>query len=967
MKTLLSLLIASALVAAVSASDSSDKPNIIVILADDYGWGSVGCHGAPPELKTPNLDRLASEGRRFTQAYAPSSLCSPSRYALMTGRYYWRTSVKDGFVLPVDAPLHIETNRLTLASLCKSQGYSTAAIGKWHLGLTNERVKDWSKPLRPGPRDIGFDYYHGLAANIYNGPHSLIENEEVSGRIPGESIAIRNNKVPANNTTTGIQQQWEPDRVMETLTKSVTQWIEANHDRPFFMYYAPIAVHEPITPHPQFTGSPYGKYGDFIQELDWSVGQILEQLDKLKLTDKTLVIFTSDNGGVINPGNRSSSEAIKAGLAINGPLRGGKNSEWEGGFREPFIVRWPGRVPAGTVSDQVICLTDVLATVAGIFQVPLPKDNAEDSFDMLRAFTETQPGKPIRDHVIVQAGNAIYGLRMGDWKLIERANVPEFESVRKRSGQKQTAKGAKATPKEDELFNLKDDPAETQNVLAANTEIAAKMREFLSAAREQGYTRPDAVSATPATRAADGKPNFLFVYTDDQRWDAMGVVQREQGDRARFPWFQTPNMDRLAAEGVRFRNAFVTLSLCAPSRAAFLTGRYNHLNGVANNSTPFPEDNVTHASLLRTAGYTTAYIGKWHMDQQRGQRPGFDYSASFVGQGRYFDCPFEINGQVTPTSGWVDDVSTDYAIEFMKKHRDRPFSLVVGYKACHGPYDLPERAKDRFANAVVRPVPNLDVRAIYQPARDEQKKKEDAASRPAANQRNKGLLDYLRSVSTADDNLGRLLAALDDLGLAENTVVVFASDNGYYRGEHGLGDKRTAYDESLRIPLIIRYPKLAPRGKVLDEMVLNIDLAPTLLELAGVAVPSDMQGRSWLPLLTGQKADWRKAFLAEYFLENQYPQIPSVVAVRTETAKLIKYPGHEEWTELFDLANDPYETKNLVGDPRYHDLWTKMNDEFERQVKITGYVVPDYADKPGEAPERPAPKKADKPRKNQPT
>src|ERR1051325_2109292 len=180
--------------------------------------------------------------------------------------------------------------------------------------------------------------------------------------------------------------------------------------------------------------------------------------------------------------------------------------------------------------------------------------------------------------------------------------------------------------------------------------------------------------------AADRKPNFLFIYTDDQRWDAMSVVQREQGDRARFPWLQTPNMDRLAAEGVRFRNAFVTLSLCAPSRAAFLTGCYNHLNGVANNHTAFPVENVTHATLLRAAGYITGYIGKWRMGSQRGQRPGFDFSASFVGQGRYVDCPIEVNGVTTPSKGWVDDVSTDYALDFIRKNQAKPWSLTVGFQ-----------------------------------------------------------------------------------------------------------------------------------------------------------------------------------------------------------------------------------------------------------------------------------------------
>ncbi|MDP2852311.1 MAG: sulfatase, partial [Gallionella sp.] len=456
--------------------------------------------------------------------------------------------------------------------------------------------------------------------------------------------------------------------------------------------------------------------------------------------------------------------------------------------------------------------------------------------------------------------------------------------------------------------------------------------------------------------AADRKPNFLFVYTDDQRWDAMSVVQREHGERGRFPWFQTPHMDRLAAEGVRFRNAFVTLALCAPSRAVFLTGRYNHLNGIANNRTPFPEDNVTHASLLRAAGYTTAYIGKWHMNGQRGKRPGFDYSASFVGQGRYFDCPVEINGESKPTTGWVDDVSTDFAIEFMRQNRAKPFSVVVGFKAAHGPFQPPERAKDRFANAQARPAPNLGLRPPFRVAPDAP---EVTLNPVTAN------LAYFRCVSAADDNLGRLLAALDELGLAEDTVVVFSSDNGYYLGEHSLGDKRSLYEESLRIPLLARYPRQFPRGKVLDEMVLNLDLAPTWLDLAGLAVPREMQGRSWRPLAAGQRVEWRKAFLAEYFLENAFPTTPTTVAVRTSSAKLIKYPGHDDWTELFDLAADPYETKNLARDPAHTALLGRMMAEFDREAKAVNYHVPAYADKPGEAPTPANPKKAGKGKKQQ--
>src|SRR5947199_7876168 len=239
--------------------------------------------------------------------------------------------------------------------------------------------------------------------------------------------------------------------------------------------------------------------------------------------------------------------------------------------------------------------------------------------------------------------------------------------------------------------------------------------------------------------AAD-RPNFLFVYSDDQRWDAVGAVQREQGDQARFPWFQTPSMDRLAAEGVRFRNAFVVNSLCAPSRACFLTGRYSHLNGVANNHTPFPTDSVTHATLLRAAGYATGYVGKFHMDGQRGQRPGFDYSASFIGQGRYVDCPFEVNGVPTQTKGWVDDVAADFAVEFLKKHKGGPFSLVVGFKAPHGPFDPPERLKTRFEGEAPRPPVNAKAVPPYRQAAAA-----PARPKPGANAAN--YLGYFRCIA----------------------------------------------------------------------------------------------------------------------------------------------------------------------------------------------------------------------------
>jgi arylsulfatase A-like enzyme len=473
------------------ADQHKSRPNVIVILADDFGYGSLGCYGAPPELKTPHLDRLAREGRRFTHAYAPGSVCSPTRYALMTGRYFWRTSVKDGGVLPGNAPLHIETDRVTLASLCKAQGYRTAAFGKWHLGMGAEKTTDWSGDLRPGPLEIGFDHFFGMGSNPWSGPHSFIEDHAVTGRIPGQSVVVQG-AGREQNSTTGIAQPWREDEIMRTLTEHLVSWLSAQRpDQPFFIYYAPNAVHRPVAPHPEFTGSPFGTYGDFIHELDWSVGQVLAALDRRKLADNTLVIFTSDNGGVVNRNNEEVARAIDAGLAINGTLRGGKHDVWEGGFREPFLVRWPGKVPAGTVSDQVICITDVLATLAGILDVPLTKGQAEDSFDVLRAFTEPTPGPPVRDHVIVHSADATYAIRSGDWKLIERVDAPEFEH-RNRNAAARAARLKRTAPQRDELFNFKTDPAEAANAIAENGELAARLKQLLIEGRDRGYTRPGA-------------------------------------------------------------------------------------------------------------------------------------------------------------------------------------------------------------------------------------------------------------------------------------------------------------------------------------------------------------------------------------------------------------------------------------------------------------------------------------------
>jgi arylsulfatase A-like enzyme len=453
--------------------------------------------------------------------------------------------------------------------------------------------------------------------------------------------------------------------------------------------------------------------------------------------------------------------------------------------------------------------------------------------------------------------------------------------------------------------------------------------------------------AMPKAQAASDQKrlNIVYMYADDWRWDCIGVEQKERGDKGRFPWLETPRLDKLAREGVRFRNSFVVNSLCSPGRACVLTSRYSHLNGIIGNSKPMSPDTPTLGAQMKKAGYSTAYCGKFHMDSQR-ERPGFDYVASFIGQGKYNDCPILLNGKQTPTHGWIDDISTDYAIKFLQKQtNDKPFFLWLGFKSPHDPRggeNLPERDRELYEGKESRPVPNMSVPAIF---KEVQPNPGRSARRPG------GPFEahraYMRHITAIDQCVGRVLDGLESTGHMDDTIVIVTSDNGYYLGEHELGDKRSAYDESMRVPLLVRLPgKTAKRGITSDAMVLNIDYAPTILDFAVADPLPDAQGRSLRPLLNGERPDdWRKAFFYEYFKEPNFTS-PTVLAIRTDTQKLITYPGHDEWTEAFDLVNDPYEMKNLVADK---SLMKELRSQFDAEAKAVKFQmpkIPEAAEKP---------------------
>lgn len=466
------------------------KPNIIVILADDLGWGSAGCYGADPSLlRTPAMDRLANEGRRFTQAYVTASICTPSRYAFLTGRYCWRGPLKHEVIGSKD-PLLIENGRPTVASMLKHQGYRTAVIGKWHLGFGDTPPVDYTSVLKPGPLEIGFDYFYGLASNHGDGTGVYLDTiTDASGSSVVKVEGLRSSKLePFGKTPYGGQfvgldaPQRVDEQVMPHLTEKAITWIDTQcaTGKPFFLYFSPVSAHSPCTPSDKTKGtSKAGVYGDWIHELDRSVGQLVEALDRMGISDNTLLVFTSDNGGEDRNFALDERKAIAEGLKMNGNLRAGKHSVFEGGMRVPLIARWPKNIPAGSVSNEPISLADLYATFAKLTgaQLPLPANGAEDSYNVLPAFFGEASTTPLRPFIIGHSGWGVFSIRKGPWKWIEGKYATKNRP--KGSGEQF----------EPQLYNLAEDPGETRNVLSEHPVTAAELSTLLETLRQQGHSR----------------------------------------------------------------------------------------------------------------------------------------------------------------------------------------------------------------------------------------------------------------------------------------------------------------------------------------------------------------------------------------------------------------------------------------------------------------------------------------------
>jgi arylsulfatase A-like enzyme len=454
----------------------------------------------------------------------------------------------------------------------------------------------------------------------------------------------------------------------------------------------------------------------------------------------------------------------------------------------------------------------------------------------------------------------------------------------------------------------------------------------------------------PERQTAAGRPNVLFILLDDLRWDAVGY--------AGHPHLQTPHIDRIANEGVRFRNAFATTSLCSPSRASLLSGVYAHRHGVTNNFTEFPEGLRSFPAVLQQAGYTTAYIGKYHMGENNdAPRPGFDYFVTHKGQGKYYGTEFNINGErrVTP-DGYYTTAVTDLALEWLKRdHAGKPWMLILGHKAPHSFYTPEPKYAHTFDRVPVKyPASAFELQdkpawikerlytwhGIYGPLFEWRKKFPD--DRPEAVKDFENMVHaYWGTILSVDESVGRLESWLEETRQLDNTIVVFVGDNGLLEGEHGMVDKRTMHEPSIRIPMAVRYPALANGRKVIDEQVLTEDMAPSLLELTKAPALEGIDGRSWVQLVRSGDPSWRKSWFYYYNYEKEFPYTPNVRGVRTAEWKYIHYPHGDgspdrHMAELYDLKNDPDERVNRIRDANVSATLEELKAELARLMAATG-------------------------------
>lgn len=934
-------------------------PNVVLIFVDDLGYGDLGCYGAT-KLSTPNIDRLAAEGRRFTDAHSASAVCTPSRYGLLTGQYPVRAMGGQGIwgPLPTTSGLIIDTNTQTIGKVFKNKGYATACLGKWHLGFKEEPC-DWQVPLRPGPQDVGFDHYFGVPLVNSGSPYVYVNDDSIFGYDPNDPLVYGGKpvsptpmfpeeaSVKSPNRFSGAlkaHEIYDDEKTGTLLTERAVKWITEKKDEQFFLYFATPNIHHPFTPAPRFKGtSQCGLYGDFVHELDWMVGEIVQSLEDNGLTDNTLVLFTSDNGAMLN---RAGRDAIKAGHQPNGELLGFKFGVWEGGHRVPLIAKWPGKIKAGTQSDQLISQVDLFATFSALTEQEMPSSEQKDSINMLPALLD-DPNEPLRTELVLaprQPRNL--AIRKGKWLYIGARGSGGFNGSKPQhhawggpaavqfSGQKNSdivnGRIKKNAPPA-QLYDLENDRSQTTNVFREHPEVVEEMKAMLESYRpkqgSQGQPskkptpkkKPRAAnqpssptaSVSPAGRektAETTKPNFIVILTDDQGYGDLSCFGAKHVD--------TPRIDQMAAEGSRLTSFYVAAPVCTPSRAGLMTGCYPKRIDMAMGSNfgvllagdpkGLHPDEITIAEVLKTAGYRTGMFGKWHLGDQPEFLPtkqGFD---EFFGipyshdihpfhprQNHYHFPPLPLLQNDTviemdPDADFLTKRLTEQAVSFIERNKDQPFFLYLPHPIPHAPLHASPPFMEGVADDVIAAIEKEDGNIDY-------------ATRANL---------FRQAIAEIDWSVGQILDALRSNGLDEKTMVLFTSDNGppkntlYASPGELRGHKGTTFEGGMREPTVVRWPGQIPAGHQNDELMTAMDLLPTFAKLAGAATPTDrvIDGKDIWPTLKGETQTPHDAFF--YHRGNQ------LAAVRSGKWKLHVNNGVAK--QLYDLENDLGEKVNVI-------------------------------------------------------
>lgn len=909
-----SILLSSFLVSAQKPQPK--KPNIVLIVMDDLGYGDLSSFGALNYL-TPEIDQLANKGIKLTNFLSAQAVCSASRAGILTGCYPNRIGIS-GALFP-NSPVGLNPHEETIAEIVKKQGYATGIFGKWHLGDKKEFL----------PLQHGFDEYVGIPYSNDMWPVDL-EGKPITKLGAYKQDLPTLSIYEGNEPSIFLRTLEDQSKITQTLTERSIQFIEKNKNQPFFLYLPHSMPHVPINASSKFKGkSEQGLYGDVLMEIDWSVGEIMKSLKKHHLEENTLVIFTSDNGPWLNYGNHAGS---------SGGLREGKGTTYEGGQRVPFIAYWKGKIKAGQLSNKLAANIDILPTIAYLTNSYLPQKKI-DGVNLWPILSGNNQAEPRKKFLYYYRKNNLEAVRLGNWKLVLPHPGRTYEGfLPANDGLAGEVNENFSVPQG--LYDLRRDPGERYDVQKKYPE---KLQELLQIADEARKELGDELKQIKGKENREigrmARPNVVYIYADDLGYGELGAYGQKL--------IKTPFLDAMAKQGIKFTQHYTSAPVCAPARCMLLTGKHAGHSQIRGNfelggfsdemekgQMPLEENTFTIGHLMKNAGYQTAAIGKWGLGMANGtgnpNKQGFDYFYGLLDQKQahnYYPTHLWENGKwdtlkndyvyVHEYQGkknmvsvnfdqfkgkeYVVDKMTEKAIQFIHQNRHQPFFLYLPLPLPHLSLQVPEEALTPYLSAFPDSVylgqkgyvPTKHPKATYA-----------------------GMISYL------DLQVGKILETLKKEKIDNQTIVFFSSDNGatfdvggvdteFFQSTGGLrGRKQDLYEGGIREPMIVRWPGVIPGGQINHQPSTQYDVLATLAELTNQVIPPT-DGLSFLPSLLNQENQKLHDYL--YF---EFPEKSGQIAIRLNQFKAVKSNLKKDknapW-EIYNLETDPKERMNIAS------------------------------------------------------